>query len=84
MTEQNQIGGIASDALKQAISRIENLEEEKKALTTDIADIYAQAKSSGFDAKIIRQVIKLRKLSQAERDEAEQLLDIYLSALGEK
>ena len=78
----NQIGGIAADALKQAIDRIERLEEEKKALSGDIKDVYAQAKSQGFDPKIIRQIVRLRKVERSEREEAEQLLDLYMAAIG--
>ena len=83
MTEgTNQIGGIAADALRQCIERIERLEEEKKALSEDVRDIYVQAKSQGFDPKILRQIIRLRKLDRTEREEAEQLLDLYLTAIG--
>ena len=83
MTEgTNQIGGIAADALRQCIERIERLEEEKKALSEDVRDIYVQAKSQGFDPKILRQIIRLRKLDRTEREESEQLLDLYLTAIG--
>jgi len=82
--EQNssQIGGIAADALRQAIERIERLEEEKKALMGDIKDVYAQAKAQGFDTKIIRQIVRLRKMEDHEREETEQLLDLYKAAIG--
>ena len=66
MTE---VGGIASDRLRSLIERIERLEEEKKAISGDIRDIYAEAKSAGFDVKIMRAVIKLRKMNAADRDE---------------
>lgn len=79
---ESQIGGIAAEALRQIIDRIERLEEEKKALAGDIKDIYAQAKSQGFDPKIIRQIVRLRKVEQTEREEAEQLLDLYMAAIG--
>ncbi len=78
----NQIGGIAADALRQTIDRIERLEEEKKALSADIKDVYAQAKSQGFDPKIIRQIVRLRKVERTEREEAEQLLELYMAAIG--
>jgi uncharacterized protein (UPF0335 family) len=78
----NQIGGIAADALRQTIDRIERLEEEKKALSADIKDVYAQAKSQGFDTKIIRQIVRLRKVERSEREEAEQLLELYMAAIG--
>lgn len=75
-------GGIAADALKSLIERIERLEEEKKALADDIKDIYAEAKSTGFDAKIMRQVIRLRKMDENDRQEQEALLDVYTHAIG--
>ena len=82
MTEENtQTGGIAADRLRSLIERIERLEEEKKALSGDIRDIYAEAKSAGFDVKIMRAVIKLRKMNAADRDEQEFLLDTYKKAL---
>jgi len=77
-----QIGGIAADALKQTIDRIERLEEEKKALAADIKDVYSQAKSQGFDTKIIRKIVSLRKIEASEREEAEQLLELYMAAIG--
>jgi uncharacterized protein (UPF0335 family) len=76
------VGGIAGAQLRSIIERIERAEEEKKALSEDISDIYAQAKGEGFDVKTIRQVIKLRKMDRAEREEFESLLDLYLHALG--
>lgn len=78
----SQIGGIAADALRQFIERIERLEEEKKTLSDDIKDVYGQAKSQGFDTKIIRQIIRLRKMEDQEREEIEQLIDLYKAAIG--
>lgn len=78
----SQIGGIAAEALRQFIERIERLEEEKATLGADIKDVYAQAKSQGFDTKIIRQIIRLRKMEDQEREEIEQLLDLYKAAIG--
>jgi uncharacterized protein (UPF0335 family) len=78
----SQIGGIAADALRQLIERIERLEEEKKALQGDIKDVYTQAKSQGFDTKIIRQIVRLRKLEDQEREEIDQLIDLYKAAIG--
>jgi uncharacterized protein (UPF0335 family) len=75
-------GGVAADRLRSFIERIERLEEEKAALSADIREVYAEAKSVGFDTKIMRQVIKLRKMEQADREEQESLLDTYMSALG--
>ena len=66
----------------QRVERIERLEEEKKALSADIKDVYSQAKSQGFDTKIIRKIISLRRMEDQEREETEQLLDLYKAALG--
>lgn len=78
----SQIGGIAAEALRQFVERIERLEEEKKALAEDIKDVYGQAKSTGFDVRILRKIISLRKMEDQEREETEQLLDLYKAALG--
>ncbi len=78
MTE---VGGIATDRLRSLIERIERLEEEKNALGGDIRDIYAEAKSAGFDVKIMRTIIKLRKMNASDREEQEYLLDTYRKAL---
>ena len=68
--------------LRQLVEQIERLEEEKKALAGDIRDKYAEAKGLGFDVKIVRKVVSLRKRSQTERQEEEALLAVYLHALG--
>ena len=75
------VGGIASERLRTIIERIERLEEEKAALAEDIREIYSEARVAGFDAKIIRQLIRLRKLDGADRREQEELLDLYKRAL---
>ena len=75
-------GGVAAGQLKSFIERIERLEEEKKGIADDIRDVFAEAKGSGFDTKIMRQVIRLRKKDSAERQEEEAILDLYLQALG--
>jgi uncharacterized protein (UPF0335 family) len=75
-------GGIAADRLRRIIERIERLEEERKALGSDIKDIYAEAKSAGFDVKVLRQLISIRKKEPAEVEEQESLLDVYRRALG--
>lgn len=79
MSEQ---GGIAADRLRSLIERIEHLEEEKSAIGNDIKDVYTEAKSAGFDTKIMKNVIKLRKMNAADRDEQEFLLETYCKALG--
>ncbi len=76
------VGGIAGERLKSFIERIERLEEEKKALAEDIKEVFAEAKGTGFDVKIMRQIIRLRKRDQDEVDEEETLLDLYKRALG--
>ncbi len=73
---------VAAGQLRSIIERIERLEEEKKAIGDDIKDVYGEAKSNGFDTKVLRQVVRIRKLDQAERQEQEALLDLYLGALG--
>ena len=78
---ENEVGGIDSSRLNSLIERIERLEEEKKGIASDIRDIYAEAKGVGFDVKIMRTIIKLRKMNQADRDEQEFLLDTYRKAL---
>jgi len=78
MTE---VGGIAADRLRTFIERIERLEEEKAALAADIREIYSEAKGTGFDVKIIRQVVRLRKMDQSDRREQEEILDLYKRAL---
>ena len=76
-----EVGGIAVDRLRSLIERIERLNEEKAALESDTRDIFAEAKSAGFDVKIMREIIKLRKQNAAERDENDFLLETYRKAL---
>ena len=76
-----EVGGIAVDRLRSLIERIERLEEEKAAIASDIRDIFAEAKSAGFDVKIMKTVIKLRNMNAADRDEQELLLETYRKAL---
>ncbi len=76
------VGGIAGERLKSFIERIERLEEEKRALAEDIKEVFAEAKGVGFDIKIMRQIIKIRRLDQDDLDEQEALLDTYKRALG--
>ena len=70
------------DRLRLLIERIERLEEEKKAISDDIKDVYSEAASTGYDKKILRQVIKLRKMRADERQEMEAVLEAYMCALG--
>ena len=73
---------FAKDQLKAVIERIERLEEEKKATSDDIRDVYAEAKGTGFDTKALRAIVRLRKLDTDERREQQEVLDTYLHALG--
>ena len=76
------VAGVAGDRLKSFIERIERLEEEKRALAEDIKEVYAEAKGTGFDTKIMRQLIKIRKIDKDDLDEQETLLDVYKRAIG--
>lgn len=78
MTRSN----FPQDQLKSLIERVERLEEDKRTVSDDIKDVYAEAKSHGFDTKIMRQVVRLRKMDAREREEREAMFDLYLSALG--
>jgi uncharacterized protein (UPF0335 family) len=73
----------AREKLKQIISRIEALEEDKKQIAADIKDVYGEAKALGFDTKVLRKVVSLRKIDRQEREEQDMILDLYLQALGE-
>ena len=76
------VGGIGAERLRSFIERIERLEEEKAALAADIREVYAEAKGDGFDTKIMRQVVRLRKMDSSDRVEQEELLDLYKRAVG--
>jgi len=76
------VHGVARDQLRAFIERIERLEEEKKTIADDIKDVYAEAKGTGFDTKILKKVIALRKKDDQERMEEEAILETYLAALG--
>ncbi|MEA3390045.1 MAG: DUF2312 domain-containing protein [Pseudomonadota bacterium] len=75
-------GNIAADQLRQYIERIERLEDEKKGIGDDIKDVYLEAKATGYDAKIMRQIVRLRKMQPHDRQEQEAVLQTYLAALG--
>jgi uncharacterized protein (UPF0335 family) len=77
-----EVGGIAADRLRSIVERIERLEEERRALAGDIKDIFTEAKSAGFDVKVIRRILAERKREPAEVEEQETLLDLYRRALG--
>ncbi|MEK9945727.1 MAG: DUF2312 domain-containing protein [Alphaproteobacteria bacterium] len=73
---------VAADQLRSFVERIERLEEEKAALSSDVREVYAELKATGFDPKTVRQIVRLRKLDTNELQEQEALLDTYKSALG--
>jgi uncharacterized protein (UPF0335 family) len=73
---------IAREQLRSIVERIERLEEEKKAISDDIKEVYGEAKANGFDTRILRQVVRLRKQDLAERQEQDAVRDLYLHALG--
>ncbi|MCL2385525.1 MAG: DUF2312 domain-containing protein [Alphaproteobacteria bacterium] len=74
--------GVAAQELKQFVERVERLEEEKKAISDDIRDVYGEMKGRGFDVRAVRQIIKIRKEDHAERKEREAILELYMSALN--
>lgn len=74
--------GFAKEHLKSYIERIERLDEERTALISDTREVYAEAKGNGFDTKIMREVVRLRKMETVDRQEREAMLDLYMSALG--
>lgn len=76
------VGGIAPEILRAYIERIERLEEEKKALAADIREVYAEAKGNGFEPKIMRKLVSLRRMDQSDRQEEEELLELYRRAVG--
>ena len=73
---------VAQDQLRSFVERIERLEEEKKTIADDIKDVYLEAKATGYDPKIMRQIVRLRKMQPHDRQEMEAILQTYLSALG--
>lgn len=73
---------VQGDQLKSIVERIERLEEEKKTIADDIKEVFAEMKGTGFDTKAVRKIIRLRKQDQAERQEEEAILDLYMAALG--
>jgi uncharacterized protein (UPF0335 family) len=77
-----QIAGITGDQLLSVIQRIERLEQDKAVVAEDIKSVYAEAKANGFDTKILKQVVKIRKMAEPERQEQEEMLDLYMQAIG--
>lgn len=77
-----EVGGIAADRLRDLVTRVERLEEERKALAGDIKDVFTEAKSAGFDTKVVKTLIAMRRKDPAELEEQESLLDLYRRALG--
>jgi uncharacterized protein (UPF0335 family) len=75
------VGGVAGERLRSFILRIERLEEEKQALAADIREVYSEAKGSGFDVKVMRQLIRLRKMDNDDRSEMEAVLEVYERAI---
>lgn len=73
---------VAAGQLRALIERVERLEEEKKTIADDIKDVYAEAKGNGFNAKVLREIVRLRRQDQADREEHETVLDLYRAALG--
>jgi uncharacterized protein (UPF0335 family) len=75
-------GNVTSEQLRLLIERIERLEDEKKGISEDISDVYLEAKANGYDPKIMRQIVRLRKMQPHDRQEMEAILQTYLAALG--
>lgn len=80
--EADDVGGVAGKRLISFFERIERLEEEKAAIAEDIKEVFAEAKAAGFEVKIMRRVLKLRKMEVEKRREEDELLDLYMSAIG--
>ncbi|MEQ8322072.1 MAG: DUF2312 domain-containing protein [Rhodospirillales bacterium] len=81
MSDQTNVGGVASERLKSFIERIERLTEEKEAIAGDIREVMSEAKGTGFDVRVIRTILKLRKMDASDRSEMEELVDVYKRAL---
>ncbi|HIM41943.1 MAG TPA: DUF2312 domain-containing protein [Rhodospirillales bacterium] len=76
-----EVGGVSTDRLRSFVDRIERLEEEKMALAADIREVYSEAKGAGFDVRVMRQLIRLRKLDKDDRTQMEEILSVYERAL---
>lgn len=82
MSEPGHNSGVAGEELRQFVERVERLHEERKAISDDIADVYAEARGRGFDVKAIKHIVKLRTQDHAERQEFESIVELYMSALN--
>jgi len=82
MTEPGVGHNVAKDMIRSVVERVEKLEEEKKAISDDIKDVYGEAKGNGFDVKALRTIVRMRKQDADERAEQEAVLEVYLAALG--
>ena len=80
-TNTNEVRSDVQNRVQSLVTRIENLEEEKRSIMEDIKEVYSEAKSEGFDTKALRQVIRIRRMDRAERQELEALVDLYMSVL---
>lgn len=82
MNDQSAPGGVAAAELRQFVERVERLEEEKAAIASDVKEVFAEMKGRGYDSKIVRKILRIRKQDKAERQEEEAILELYLVALG--
>jgi uncharacterized protein (UPF0335 family) len=82
MVMSNAAGGISAERLRSFVKRIEKLEEDKAAVAEDLKEVYGEAKSAGFDTRIMRKIVSLRRVELEKRREQEELLELYMSALG--
>ena len=82
MTKAGVSGGVAAGQIKSIVERVERLEEEKGAIAGDIKEVFSEAKSNGYDTKILKMIVRMRKQDTADRQEQEAILDLYLHALG--
>lgn len=80
--EAAEVGGVSGKRLKAFIERVERLEEEKAAIAEDVRDVYGEAKATGFDPKVMRKIVALRKTNLEKRREMQELLDLYMAAIG--
>lgn len=80
--ETTSVSGVSGTRLKSFIERVERLEEEKKAISEDVRDVYAEAKGTGFDPRVMRKIVSLRKTNLEKRREEQELLELYMSAIG--